>query len=68
MRKLLVAALGLFVAATAGAAPFVWPGGAQAAVSLGYDDGLDSQLDHVVPALNKRGLHARASAAGHFIA
>jgi peptidoglycan/xylan/chitin deacetylase (PgdA/CDA1 family) len=58
MRKLLVAALGLFVAATAGAAPFVWPGGAQAAVSLGYDDGLDSQLDHVVPALNKRGLHA----------
>ncbi|RZL38181.1 MAG: polysaccharide deacetylase, partial [Rubrivivax sp.] len=24
----------------------------------GYDDALDSQLDHVIPALNKRGLHA----------
>jgi peptidoglycan/xylan/chitin deacetylase (PgdA/CDA1 family) len=36
----------------------VWPGGARAAVSLTYDDGLDSQLDNVVPALNKRGLKA----------
>ncbi|KQW41128.1 MULTISPECIES: polysaccharide deacetylase family protein [unclassified Roseateles] len=58
MRKMLVAALCLFVATTAAAAPFAWPGGAQAAVSLGYDDGLASQLDHVVPALNKRGLRA----------
>lgn len=58
MRKMLLAALGLFVAATTTAAPFAWPGGAKAAVSLGYDDGLDSQLDHVVPALNKRGLRA----------
>ena len=58
MRKMLVAAVGLFVALTAQAAPFVWPNGAQAAVSLGYDDALDSQLDHVVPALNQRGLHA----------
>lgn len=58
MRKMLVAALGLLVATAATAAPFAWPGGAQAAVSLGYDDGLDSQLDHVVPALNKRGLKA----------
>jgi peptidoglycan/xylan/chitin deacetylase (PgdA/CDA1 family) len=56
--KLLVAALGLFVATVATAAPFAWPGGAKAAVSLGYDDALDSQLDHVVPALNKRGLRA----------
>ena len=58
MRKMLVAALGLFVAAAASAAPFAWPGGARAAVSLGYDDGLDSQLDHVIPALNQRGLRA----------
>lgn len=58
MRKMLLAALGLFTALAATAAPFVWPNGAQAAVSLGYDDGLDSQLDHVVPALNRRGLRA----------
>lgn len=58
MRNMLVAALGLLVALAVPAAPFVWPNGAQAAVSLGYDDGLDSQLDHVVPALNRRGLHA----------
>lgn len=58
MRKMLVAALGLFLVTAATAAPFAWPGGAQAAVSLGYDDGLDSQLDHVIPQLNKRGLRA----------
>lgn len=58
MRKMLVAVLGLLVSVAAQAAPFAWPNGAQAAVSLGYDDGLDSQLDHVVPALNKRGLKA----------
>lgn len=50
---LLCASVGL-----ASAAPWVWPQGQQAAVSLGYDDALDSQLDHVVPALNKRGLRA----------
>ena len=33
-----------------------WPGGARAAVSLTYDDGLDSQLDNVIPALEARGL------------
>ena len=58
MRALLWAAVGLVMSWGAQAAPFVWPSGAQAAVSLGYDDGLDSQLDHVVPALNKRGLRA----------
>lgn len=35
-----------------------WPGGARAAVSLGYDDGLDSHLDHVAPLLNRLGLRA----------
>lgn len=58
MTKMLLAALGLLTAVVTHAAPFAWPNGAQAAVSLGYDDGLDSQLDHVVPALNKRGLKA----------
>jgi peptidoglycan/xylan/chitin deacetylase (PgdA/CDA1 family) len=33
-----------------------WPGGARAAVSLTYDDGLNSQLDNVVPELDRRGL------------
>lgn len=37
---------------------FDWPHGAVAAVSLGYDDGLNSQLDHVIPELNKRKLKA----------
>ncbi|HEY5803642.1 MAG TPA: polysaccharide deacetylase family protein [Lysobacter sp.] len=34
---------------------FVWPQGQQAAVSLGYDDALDSQLDIAIPALDKHG-------------
>ena len=58
MKKSLMALLGLLVSVAATAAPFNWPGGAQAAVSLGYDDALASQLDHVIPQLNKRGLHA----------
>jgi peptidoglycan/xylan/chitin deacetylase (PgdA/CDA1 family) len=56
MRTLLVAAFGLAFSLVIQAAPFVWPSGAQAAVTLGYDDALASQLDHVIPALNKRGL------------
>jgi peptidoglycan/xylan/chitin deacetylase (PgdA/CDA1 family) len=35
---------------------FAWPGGARAAVSLSYDDALDSQLDHAIPALDRAGL------------
>jgi peptidoglycan/xylan/chitin deacetylase (PgdA/CDA1 family) len=58
MNRMVMAVLGLLASMTVGAAPFQWPGGARAAVSLGYDDGLDSQLDHVVPALNQRGLRA----------
>lgn len=58
MHRIWAALTGLLMAAAAGAAPFTWPGGARAAVSLGYDDGLASQLDHVVPALNRRGLRA----------
>jgi peptidoglycan/xylan/chitin deacetylase (PgdA/CDA1 family) len=33
-----------------------WPRGGQAAVSLTYDDGLDSQLDNAVPQLDALGL------------
>lgn len=47
----------LFFASTSfaeDAAPtFQWPKGIKAAVNLSYDDALNSQLDHVIPALNK---------------
>lgn len=32
-----------------------WPGEAQAAISLTYDDGVDSGLDHAIPDLEKAG-------------
>ncbi len=35
---------------------FQWPNNAVAAVSLSYDDALDSQLDNAIPELNKYGL------------
>ena len=39
------------------AAPgFAWPDGRKAAVSLAYDDALDSQLDNAIPALDRHGL------------
>lgn len=37
---------------------FAWPEGRKAAVSLAYDDGLPSQLEHAVPALERHGLKA----------
>lgn len=37
---------------------FVWPGGHRAAVSLTYDDGLDSQIDVAAPDLEAAGLKA----------
>ena len=45
-------------AGTAAAAGFEWPDGARAAVSLAYDDALDSQLDHALPALDRHGFRA----------
>ena len=36
----------------------VWPNGAKVAVSLSYDDALDSQLDNAVPSLDGHGLKA----------
>lgn len=35
-----------------------WPNGTRAAVSLAYDDALDSQLDNALPALQRHGLKA----------
>jgi peptidoglycan/xylan/chitin deacetylase (PgdA/CDA1 family) len=44
-------------ARAAGPAPgFHWPAGVRAAVSLAYDDALDSQLDNAIPALDRAGL------------
>ena len=37
---------------------FAWPHQARAAVSLAYDDALESQLDVALPALNRHGLKA----------
>jgi len=45
-------------AAAPGSPGFPWPGGARAAVSLAYDDALDSQLDHALPDLDRLGLRA----------
>ena len=38
--------------------PFQWPHGARAAVSLTYDDGLNSQLEHAIPDLDAFGFKA----------
>jgi len=48
-------------AANASARPadrFSWPKGARAAVSLAYDDALDSQLDYALPVLDRHGIRA----------
>ncbi len=37
---------------------FAWPRGIHAAVSLSYDDAIDSQLDNAIPALDKAGIKA----------
>jgi peptidoglycan/xylan/chitin deacetylase (PgdA/CDA1 family) len=42
--------------AIAAAPAFHWPGNARAAVSLAYDDAIDSQLDNAIPALDRLGL------------
>jgi peptidoglycan/xylan/chitin deacetylase (PgdA/CDA1 family) len=39
----------------AAAEPFAWPEGRRAAVSLAYDDALDSHLDAAIPALDRHG-------------
>lgn len=57
-----IAAIASVIAVTAAAQSnvqkLVWPNKARAAVSLAYDDALNSQLDVAVPALNRHGLKA----------
>lgn len=50
----------LFVCSPAAvqASEFRWPGGQKAAVSLSYDDALNSHLDNAVPTLNKHNIKA----------
>jgi peptidoglycan/xylan/chitin deacetylase (PgdA/CDA1 family) len=45
-------------ATAAGRKEVAWPGGKRAAVSLTYDDGLDSQLENAAPQLDEFGLKA----------
>jgi len=60
-RRRLCAGLSLLTLGSGGSAsaarraPFAWPKDARAAVSLTYDDGLDSQLINVAPALEAHG-------------
>ena len=58
IRTALLAAGVTFVTSPAHAqdAAFAWPGGARAAVSLAYDDALDSQLDNAIPTLDRHGI------------
>lgn len=42
----------------ASATDFAWPEGKKAAVSISYDDTLDSQLDNALPVLNKHQIKA----------
>ena len=59
IRTALLAAGLAFVGASpahAQEASFAWPGGARAAVSLAYDDALDSQLDNAIPTLDRHGI------------
>jgi peptidoglycan/xylan/chitin deacetylase (PgdA/CDA1 family) len=53
-----LSALCILAASATGSAaePFPWPHGARAAVSLAYDDAIDSQLDNALPALDRFGL------------
>ena len=55
---MLMGATSITCSAQSGTKAYTWPHGAKAAVSLAYDDALDSQLDHAIPALNKYGIKA----------
>jgi len=58
-RSLFAGVAGLGLAGSATAQPDrVWPGGVRAAVSLTYDDALNSQLDNAVPELERLDLKA----------
>jgi peptidoglycan/xylan/chitin deacetylase (PgdA/CDA1 family) len=56
-QKLLALVLTLTIpGACAADKPFTWPNGIKAAVSLAYDDAVNSQLDNAIPTLDKYGL------------
>ncbi len=58
-RRVLLGAAGALAAGrSAFAQPREWPGRARAAVSITYDDGLNSQLDNAVPVLDALGFKA----------
>ena len=50
-----VGLVGVVPRRAAAASGFIWPGGQRGAVSLTYDDGLNSQLDNAAPQLEARG-------------
>lgn len=58
MKKVVALLMALGMVQASQADTFKWPGGARAAVSLSYDDALNSQLDNALPALNAHGLKA----------
>jgi peptidoglycan/xylan/chitin deacetylase (PgdA/CDA1 family) len=64
MATLSAAALSAVAVAMPVSAKTDWPDGAKAAVVLTYDDTLESQLDHVVPALDAAGFKATFFLAG----
>src|SRR5260221_8876661 len=58
-RRLIGAAGALAISGRAVAQPqFGWPGAARAAISLTYDDGLNTQLDNAVPELDRHSFKA----------
>lgn len=58
IRRAIVLLALLIPGMAAAAGGFAWPEGKKAAVSLSYDDTLDSQLDHALPVLNRYQLKA----------
>lgn len=57
-KQLILLPLLIILSGTAQADGFAWPNGEKAAVSLSYDDTLDSQLDNALPVLNKYNIKA----------
>jgi len=56
--RLLLCGLALWPCLALAGDGFEWPEGRKAAVSLAYDDALDSHLDNALPALDRYGLKA----------
>lgn len=58
MIRLIMVLLVLHITGPVSAGGFAWPDGKKAAVSISYDDTLDSQLDNALPVLNKHEIKA----------